>query len=200
MSVDTAHHLEASAHSAGHRLAMNRLGLWLFLISDGFVFGGLLVSRFLLWGNTRPELDQNLGFIVTAILLASSFFMNRGETAMAHGDRKSYILFTTITLLLGAAFLVGVVFVEWPTAAAHGITPDKDVYGAIFYMLTGMHAFHVLTGLIFLGLVLRNARRGLYSAEKHWGVEAAAVYWHFVDLAWIFFYPALYLIGNVVIH
>ena len=184
----------------GSRMAMNRLGLWLFLISDGFVFGGLLVSRFFLWGNTRPDLDQNLGFIVTAILLASSFFMNRGETAMAHGDRKNFILYTTITLVLGTLFLVGVVFVEWPTAASHGITPDKDVYGAVFYMMTGMHAFHVLTGLIFLGLVLRNARRGLYSAEKHWGVEAAAVYWHFVDLAWIFFYPALYLIGNLAVH
>lgn len=191
---------ETTAHTVINRPAINRLGLWLFLISDSFVFGGLLVSRFVLWGNTRPDLDQNLGFVVTALLLASSFFMNRGETAMAHGDRKNFILFTSITLVLGLAFLVGVVFVEWPTAAAHGITPDKDVYGAIFYMMTGMHAFHVLTGLIFLGLVLRNAVRGLYSPEKHWAVEASAVYWHFIDLAWIFFYPALYLIGELAVH
>ena len=190
----------AHAHDGGKRLAMNRMGLWLFLISDGFMFGGLLVARFFLWGDTRADLSQNLGFLVTAILLASSFFMNRGETAMANGDRKNYILFTTITILLGALFLVGVVFVEWPTAAAHGITPDKDTYGAVFYMMTGMHAFHVLTGLVFLGLVLRNARRGLYSPEKHWGVEASAVYWHFIDLVWIFFYPALYLIGSVAGH
>lgn len=191
---------ETTAHTVINRPAINRLGLWLFLISDSFVFGGLLVSRFVLWGNTRPDLDQNLGFVVTALLLASSFFMNRGETAMAHGDRKNFILFTSITLVLGLAFLVGVVFVEWPTAAAHGITPDKDVYGAIFYMMTGMHAFHVLTGLVFLGLVLRNAVRGLYSPEKHWAVEASAVYWHFIDLAWIFFYPALYLIGELAVH
>jgi cytochrome c oxidase subunit III len=70
--------------------------------------------------------------------------------------------------------------------------------GGVFYMMTGMHAFHVLTGLIFLAVVWNNARKGLYTAEKHWGVEAAAVYWHFVDLVWIFFYPALYLIGTAV--
>ena len=69
---------------------------------------------------------------------------------------------------------------------------------AVFYMMTGMHAFHVLTGVIFLGVVLNNARKGLYTAENHWAVEAATVYWHFVDVVWIFFYPALYLIGRLV--
>jgi cytochrome c oxidase subunit 3 len=76
--------------------------------------------------------------------------------------------------------------------------PAVGPLGGVFYMMTGMHAFHVLTGLIFLGIVWNNARKGLYTAEKHWGVEAAAVYWHFVDLVWIFFYPALYLIGKAV--
>ena len=64
-------------------------------------------------------------------------------------------------------------------------------------MMTGMHALHVITGLVFLGIILRKGRMGLYSAEKHWGVEAAAIYWHFVDVVWIFFYPALYLIGKL---
>lgn len=187
-----------SISHASHRLAMNRLGLWLFLISDGFMFSGLLVARFVLWGDTRPELNQNLGFLVTVILLASSFFANRGETALAHGDRKAYLRFTAITLVLGLAFLLGVVAVEWPEAARHGITASSDAYGAVFYMMTGMHAFHVLTGVIFLALVLRNAQRGLYSVEKHWAVEASTVYWHFIDVVWIFFYPALYLIGSLV--
>ena len=65
-------------------------------------------------------------------------------------------------------------------------------------MMTGMHAFHVLTGVIFLLIVFNNARKGLYSEEKHWAVEASTVYWHFVDVVWIFFYPALYLIGKLV--
>lgn len=179
------------------RLSINRLGLWLFLVSDAFVFGGLLVSRAVLWGDTRPELSQGLGLAVTSILLVSSFFMNRAETAMAYGDQKTFFRGTLITLILGVLFLVGVVGLEWPQAAMHGITADKDVYGAVFYTMTGMHAFHVLTGVIFLAIVLRNSRRGLYSPERHWAVEAAAVYWHFVDVVWVFFYPAIYLIGKV---
>ena len=65
-------------------------------------------------------------------------------------------------------------------------------------MMTGMHAFHVLTGLIFLALIYRNARKNLYTPEKHWQVEAGVVYWHFVDVVWMFFYPALYLIGSLI--
>jgi cytochrome c oxidase subunit 3 len=64
--------------------------------------------------------------------------------------------------------------------------------------MTGFHAFHVLTGVLLLFIVYRNARKGLYNAERHWPVEAAAVYWHFVDVVWMFFYPALYLIGSPV--
>lgn len=181
-------------HSYREKLAINRLGLWLFILSDSFVFGGLLVSRFYLLGTqARPHLDQVVGFVVTALLLTSSFFMNRAEIAMAHGDRKAFLRNTAITLILGIAFLVGVVGVEWQ------IAPFGTADGAaasIFYTLTGFHAFHVLTGVIFLAVVLRNGARGLYSPEKHWAVEAAAVYWHFVDVVWIFFYPALYLIGT----
>jgi len=197
MSVETNAHVENVALNR-HKLSLNRLGLWLFLISDAFTFGGLLVSRAVLWGDTRPDLNQFLGLAVTAILLISSFFMNRAETAMAYGDRKNFNRGILATLVLGVVFLIGVVGVEWPMASAHGITPDKDTYGAVFYMMTGMHAFHVLSGIIFLAIVIRNSRKGLYTAEKHWAVEAAAVYWHFVDVVWIFFYPALYLIGKVV--
>jgi cytochrome c oxidase subunit 3 len=183
-------------HSYAWKLATNRLGLWLFLLSDSFVFGGLLVARFNLLGYTRPHLDQVLGLAVTAVLLISSFFMNRAETQMALGNKKGFITGTLITFILGLGFLIGVVFIEWPNAAAEGLSPSSSPAGGIFYMMTGMHAFHVLTGLIFLLLVLRNGIRGQYTAEKHWPVEAAAVYWHFVDVVWIFFYPALYLIGR----
>lgn len=190
----TAH--AATAHSSyADKLRTARIGLWLFFISDAFVFGGLLVSRFYLLGSTRPELDQFVGLIVTSVLLVSSFFMNRAEVQISQGNRKGFIVSTAITLILGVAFLVGVVGVEWQIAH---FGPDDGPAGAVFYMMTGMHAFHVLTGVIFLALVLRNGMRGKYSAEKHWAVEAAANYWHFVDLVWIIFYPALYLIGTVV--
>jgi cytochrome c oxidase subunit 3 len=194
--VDGAGHEEAHAgHSYDYRVGSQRLGLWLFFISDGFVFGALMVARFYLMGNTRPHLEQFLGLIVTSVLLISSFFMNRAEVQIARGNRKGFATSLIVTMVLGIGFLIGVVGVEWQLAP---FGPGDGVQGAVFYMMTGMHAFHVLTGVILLGIVLRNGLRGKYNAERHWGVEAAANYWHFVDLVWIFFYPALYLIGTVV--
>jgi cytochrome c oxidase subunit 3 len=184
-------------HSYAYKTGTNRFGLWLFLLSDAFVFAGLLTTRINLLGLTRPHLNQLLGLAVTAVLLISSFFMNRGETAMAHGDKKGFITNALITFVLGLGFLLGVVAVEWPSAAAEGLTAGSGTAGAIFYMMTGMHAFHVFTGLIFLLVIINNARKDIYSEDKHWGVEAVTVYWHFVDLVWIFFYPALYLIGKL---
>lgn len=184
----------ADHHAYAYKLVTNRLGLWLFMLSDAFIFGGLLVSRFNLLGFTRPELSQSLGLVVTSVLLVSSFFANRAETSMARGDRKQFITSSVITIILGVLFIVGVLGVEWqiaPFKAADGVE------GAVFYSMTGFHVFHVLTGVIFLSIVLRNGIRGHYSEEKHWAVEAAAVYWHFVDVVWIFFYPALYLIGTL---
>jgi cytochrome c oxidase subunit 3 len=90
-----------------------------------------------------------------------------------------------------------VVLVEWPLASSEGLTPSSGVAGAAFYMMTGMHAFHVFSGLILLAIVWLNGRRGVYDV-KNYPVEATAVYWHFVDVVWIFFYPALYLIGTVI--
>ncbi len=209
---------DTNHESYAYKTITNRLGLWLFLISDGFVFAGLLVMRINLLGLTRPELNQTLGLVVTVVLLLSSFFMNRGEMQMAHGDVKGFMRNTAITFILGLGFLLGVVMIEWRGVPAiaepilhffgepegmKALTPSSGdastgPLGAVFFMMTGMHAFHVLTGLIFLFVVWNNARKGVYTAEKHWGVEAAAVYWHFIDLVWIFFYPALYLIGTAV--
>ncbi len=179
------------------KIGSARLGLWLFLLSDSFVFGGLAVARFNLLGLNRLPLNQFLGLAVTSVLLLSSFFMNRAETAMEHGDRRGFTIGMIVTLVLGLVFVAGVLGIEWPTAIANGVTPDASAGSAIFFMMTGMHALHVVTGLVFLGIVLRKGLMGIYTAEKPWGVEAVAVYWHFVDVVWIFFYPALYLIGKL---
>ena len=181
-----------ATQSYDYRIATHRLGLWLFIISDGFVFGGLLVARFYLLGFHRPELSQILGLAVTSVLLISSFFMNRAEVQISQGNRRGFVTNMILTMLLGSLFLAGVVGVEWQEAP---FGPSDGAAAAIFYMMTGMHAFHVLSGVIFLAIILRNGLRGKYTAERHWGVEAVANYWHFVDLVWIFFYPALYLIG-----
>lgn len=182
-----------------NRTKFNRLGLWLFLITEVAMFGSFLVMRFYYWGNTRPDLDQTIGLIVTSILLISSFFMNRAEVAIAHNDRLNYFVSLLITGALGTAFLLGVVFIEWglalPPAERH-LTPQSGLYGSILFLMTGMHALHVLTGLIFILAILINGLRNKYTAESHWAVEFCAVYWHFVDVVWVFFYPALYLIGH----
>jgi len=210
--LNDEHDPEHDENSYEYKSGTNRIGLWLFLISDSFVFGGLLLMRINLLGLAHPDLNQNLGLFVTAVLLISSFFMNRGETLMKNGDRQGFITNTMITLVLGLFFFIGVVVVEWrgiPSVAdfvlaifgEHGegvhLTASSGVAGAAFFMMTGMHAFHVLTGLILLIIVMNNAKKGLYD-EKHYPVEAAAVYWHFVDVVWIFFYPALYLVGTVI--
>lgn len=189
----TAHTENTLAHYRS-KTQTNRIGLWLFIVSDAFVFAGMLAARFYLYPTTRPELDQIVGLIVTGMLLVSSFFMNRAETAMAHGDQRGFLRGTLITIILGTLFLIGVVGVEWQIAH---FGPADSALGSLFYLMTGFHAFHVLTGVIFLLIVYNNGRKGRYTAEKHWPVEAAAVYWHFVDVVWIFFYPALYLIGAV---
>ncbi len=180
--------------SFAYKLATNRIGLWLFLLSDLFIFGGLMISRINLLGLTRPDLIQYLGLGVTAILLVSSFFANRAEVSMEYGEHKQFLTSISITMILGILFLIGVLGIEWRLAP---FGPSTNLAGAIFYIMTGFHAFHVLSGVIFLAIVLRNGAHGLYSSEKHWGVEASVVYWHFVDVVWFFFYPALYLIGTL---
>lgn len=209
LNLEAEHHDESSYD---YKAGTNRLGLWLFLISDSFVFAGLMIMRINLLGLSRPELNQILGLFVTAVLLISSFFMNRGETMMHNGDREGFLSNTLITIGLGTAFLLGVVIIEWHTIpviaesvlhffgepqGVEPLKPSSGVAGAAFFMMTGMHAFHVLSGLVVLAIVWFNARRGLYDVQNY-PVEAAAVYWHFVDVVWIFFYPALYLIGTVV--
>lgn len=177
------------------RLARNRLGLWLFVVSDTFLFGGLFITRLVLLGDHRPDLLQGLGLAVTAVLLMSSFFMNRAEIEISHGNRPAFLRNTFITMALGLTFLAGVIGVEWQLAP---FGPADGAQGAVFYSMTGFHAFHVLTGVILLFIVWNNGRRGIYTAEQHWGVEAAAVYWHFVDVVWMFFYVSLYLMGTPV--
>ncbi|HJS28710.1 MAG TPA: cytochrome c oxidase subunit 3 [Anaerolineales bacterium] len=189
MNLAEEAHLDYTA-----RAITNRLGLWLFLLSDSFLFLGLYIARMVLWGMERPELNQLLGLIVTSILLVSSFFMNRAETGFKFGDIKTFNRGIRITIVLGLIFLIGVVGVEWQIAP---FGPSDGAFGAVFYMMTGMHALHVVSGVVFLLIVSRNVRRGVVTPQRYLPVEAAAVYWHFVDLVWIFFYPALYLIGQV---
>ena len=199
--AEAVHENHAEEAPYNERVKRNRLGLWLFFFSEIFLFGALLAARFYLWGNTRPDLDQTLGLIVTSVLLLSSVAMALGESAIGHNDRKTFLRSLIVTALLGTLFIFGVVGLEWNVFGIEGfgeLKPTDGVYGAIFFVMTGFHALHVLSGVVLIILVWNIGRKGGFSADRHWGVEGAAIYWHYIDVVWIFFYPALYLIGTPV--
>ncbi len=201
VAATVAAHVDHAVDHAKEQLRHNRMGLWLFFISEAFLFGGLLATRFYLWGEHRPELDQFIGLMVTSVLLLSSLSMNLAETAMEHGDRRTFSIGMIVTAVLGTLFLFGVMVFEWglfPFIYEGHLTPGQDVFGAVVFAMTGMHALHVISGVIFILIVWNLGRKGHFSPESHWGVESCAIYWHYVDLVWIFFYPALYLIGTPV--
>lgn len=176
------------------QLITRRLGLWLFIASESMIFVALLFTRFYMQGVYRPaELNQVLGLAITSILLISSFTANRAEVLIGQGDRAGFLRNLGATLVLGLIFLLTVVLVEWPEALH--FAPPSTGYGTLFFVITGMHAFHVLTGLIILLIVFMQGRRGQYTPEDHWGVQGGVVYWHFVDVVWVFVYPILYLVG-----
>ncbi len=211
MSAVSAHE-EHDVHDHGHelpwgtQLRANRLGLWLFFFSEIFLFAALLVARFVLWGNQRPELSQELGILTTTVLLLSSYFVYRGETAQSYGDRKRFLNSYLIAALLGLMFFIGVVFLEWNIFGLEGELFGIEIFGhltladgvesGIFFAMTGMHALHVISGVFLLLVAWNNGRKGVFTAERHWGVEGVALYWHYVDIVWVFYYPALYLMGT----
>ncbi|MBI2873295.1 MAG: heme-copper oxidase subunit III [Chloroflexi bacterium] len=186
-------HAPAEARRHVSRLAINRLGLWLFLLSEGFLFAAIISSRYYLQGLNRPEtLNQVLGLGITIVLIASSLSAYRAETSAAHGDQKGFSRNTLATIIFGALFLVGV-SIEW-REAFHQFPPYTG-FGTIFFTMTGIHAFHVLTGLLALGVVFFLGRDGRFTKGASWGVEGTVKYWHFVDVAWVFIYPTLYLVN-----
>ena len=179
------------AHRQTPRLAINRLGLWLFIISESFLFAAVISARYYLQGLHRPdELNQPLGLAITAVLLLSSLSAYRAETAGAHGDQVGLRRSLLATIGLAVIFLVGVA-IEW--AEGFHLFPPSTGFGTVFFSLTGLHAFHVLTGTVVLALVYRASRDGRFGPGNNWPVEGAVKYWHFVDVVWVFVYPTLYL-------
>lgn len=189
--------IEAHAveRSRAERLAANRLGLWLFIASESFLFAAVISARYYLLGTETPDdLNQPLGFAISLVLLSSSLFAYRGETAAAFGDRRGFVRSISVTIGLGLLFIVGVVL-EWREGLA--FFPPDTLYGSVFFTLIGLHAFHVLTGIVALTVVLVLGRDGRFlGPEAFWPVEGVVKYWHFVDVAWVFIFPTLYLVGG----
>ena len=181
-----------SDHEVEHHVRMNRLGLWLFFFSDALVFAMLLTARFYMAGTSTPhEVSQLLGLGITSVLLLSSVTAFRGETALAHGNIAHGRTMLLFTMLLGLAFGIGV-GMEWSIAE----WSVSEAYGTAFFSMTGMHAMHVFSGIVILFFAWLKAGKGYYDKGgiHAYGVSAAVMYWHFVDIVWVFFYPALYLL------
>lgn len=176
-----------------------RLGLWLFMAAVFMLFigltGGYLVLRF--QGGSWPPpgippLPAGL-WANTIILLLSSITMAWAHRSINRGDGRGLSLGLLVTTLLGVAFLVRQVIV-WRELRAIGIDLGAGVYGSVFYIFTGVHAAHIIGGLVFLSFILAQSWRGHYSESKHTGVELCGLYWHFMDALWIYLFTILYLV------
>lgn len=179
----------AHGHAPHNPVRFNRLGLWLFFFSESILFGLLLTTRFFLEGIEREHVDQHLGLAITIILLLSSLTAFTAETAIEHNNQRVANWFLMATIVLGIIFAAGVGF-EWKTAEFS----RHEAFGSVFFTMTGIHASHVVSGIGILFLVWIQLKRGKFNAKNHWPVSGSVMYWHFVDVVWVFFYPALYLV------
>ena len=169
----------------------NRIGLWMFIFSECFLFAAFLSARYFTTGTERPaELNQALALAVTIVLLVSSVSAYMAEASIKFNYRRNFLIFTGITIAMALLFLVGV-SIELHEATLH--YPPETPYGSSYFMLIGLHAFHVVTGLIGLVIICAMGIRGYFGSTDYWGVEGVVKYWHFVDLAWVIIYPTLYL-------
>ncbi|MGD0872053.1 MAG: cytochrome c oxidase subunit 3 family protein [Bryobacteraceae bacterium] len=193
------------------------LGMWLFLITEVMFFGGMFLV-YTVYRNAYPgifaiassSLNVYIGAANTAVLLCSSFTMVLAVRAAQLGQRNAIILFLILTLILGGVFL-GVKAYEWnekfqerhiPGSSFHfeGMQPDEQAHAQLFFSLyfamTGLHALHMVIGVGMLLFLIRQAQKGKYSAAYMTPVDLGGLYWHFVDIIWIFLFPLLYLIDR----
>lgn len=191
-TVEEEHHDHGEYHQdMSFQPRANVIGLWLFIFSECFLFAAFLSARYFTTGTSRPEeLNQTLALILTVVLLVSSISAYLAETSIRFNHRRNFKLFTIATIIFGLIFMGGVA-IELIEATHH--YPPEDPFGTSYFMLIGLHAFHVLTGLIGLTIVLSLGVRGHFGSKDFWAVEGVVKYWHFVDLAWVLIYPTLYL-------
>lgn len=177
------------AHAPHDTLRIKRAGLWLFFFSETILFGLLMSARFFLEGIEREHLDQLLGLGITSVLVTSSVTAYMAETSIEQGRRGDAMWWLLGTIGLGCVFAFGVGY-EWATAEFS----RHEAFGTVFFTMTGVHAAHVLSGVGLLALVAIQLGRGRFSSKEHWPISGTVMYWHFVDIVWIFFYPTLYLV------
>jgi cytochrome c oxidase subunit III len=193
-------------------LELNVLGMWLFLASEVMFFGGLftgyIVYRFLYpeaFAEASRHLDIFLGAVNTVILLTSSLTMALAVNAIQRGNRRLLMVFLVATMLLGTVFL-GIKGWEYVHKFEEGLYPggvfvfpgpyarEARLFFSLYFSMTGLHAIHMIGGILFMGLLVILAWRGKFSQHRYDTIELTGLYWHFVDIIWIFLFPLLYLI------
>jgi len=196
IALNYHHQPEAAEHHHEHP-DFRMLGIVVFLIADSMTFIGLFVA-FLIYNATVPEfppeeieLELLLPGINTLILVSSSFVMHKGQSALKKNDVPGLRFWFGITALMGVMFLGGQLYEYSHTG--FGLT--DSIFASCFYVLTGFHGLHVSCGLgLILCVLARSLKPNHYSSESHFGVEAAELYWHFVDVIWIVLFVLVYLL------
>jgi len=182
-------------------LTNGKLGIWLFLASEVMLFGALFASYILLrvgaeeWPAGREFLNIKLATLNTAVLITSSVTMVLGWASLVKNQFGKFRLWTGITVLLGFVFLV-VKYFEYSGKLHHGLYPSTNTFLAIYFTLTGLHGLHVIGGMV-VNAYFWGPGAKLWKTDPQYftnRVEYSGLFWHFVDLVWIFLFPVLYLL------
>jgi heme/copper-type cytochrome/quinol oxidase subunit 3 len=190
--------METNAQTLAETWDNNKLGVLLFLLSEGTFFAFLIIAYVYYHSisNTGAEatrvLDPLKTGIYTVFLLSSSFTVWRAEKSLRRGSQSGFRMWLLVTIIFGAIFLVGQ-GIEYAHLYAEDVTVSRDIFGTSFFTLTGFHGFHVLLGLIALAIIFGLALSGDFAEKHSSAVEAVALYWHFVDWIWVVIFSVIYL-------
>ena len=188
----------------------SKIGMWLFLFTELFLFGGLFLVYAVFrnkysadFHHAGDELNAFIGTLNTVALLVSSMTVAMSITAVQKKNTKLAMLLLFITLVLALVFMVNKYF-EWSYKFEHHLYPGSDLmaqlpkgeimFFGLYFMMTGLHALHVLIGMILLTINLFKVKSGKVNSERYGLLENSGLYWHLVDLIWIFLFPLLYLV------
>jgi cytochrome c oxidase subunit 3 len=191
------------------------LGMWIFLVTEVMFFGGLFTAYMLYriaypeaWSEGSGDLDIVLGAVNTAVLIGSSLTMAMAVRCAQTGARKGTMTWLVLTMGLGLTFLVvkGFEYHEkWELSHVPGLkffyegpfANQVEIFFSLYFAMTGLHALHMVVGFGIMSVILWMAYRGRFSPQWSTPVEMAGLYWHFVDIVWIFLFPLLYLVDRV---
>ena len=198
-------------HTGVHRDdEAQKLGMWLFIFTELLLFGGLFLVYSIFrsqypveFRESSLELSVTIGVINTVILLVSSMSVAMALTAVQKSNKKLALQMLIVTLVLAGAFLVNKYF-EWGAKFHHGLYPGSELmqlldrghhlYFSLYFFMTGLHALHIIIGMILLIINYVKVSKGKVHSTNFMHLENAALYWHLVDLIWIFLFPLFYLI------